>query len=334
MIKLIKFINNLITNIKSEISEGKYNRSKSKIDNYKTNNSILIEEANNLDIKKQNKKIKDEINRDKRFIRSGKVYSVMAFICFISNLGLSIGGVYKVTNEIIFVSIYIITMSVLESSIYISAKYNSDDYNYFNGVHKYLKLIRSGLMITSISLNILFFHELFNSYLIDLIMSPICISLGFLTLIYSTLGYDKKYLIYDLKDSVKNKSTLEMFLNNLTFSLRCRIRDNYNKNNNVQSCPKVENNLPIKSIDISKDVLMLSNDVQSCPKVDQIITKVVPKLSKDIERFLELNYKNKILTSEDLQDIFKKFDLTDFKWRKIKLEISNIKIIGKRTKVI
>jgi hypothetical protein len=355
--KCIKWLNKFLADIKADLSQGRYDRSRSKIEDYNTENELLIEEAKNLQVRRENKKIKDIINQEKRFIRSGKTYTLMSFIVFLSNLSLSIGGGCTITKNMLFIGIYILVMCVLEGTIYISAKTKNDDMRYFAIHYKALNFFRGVLMITSISLNILFFHNLFNDLLIDFIMSPLCVSLGFLSIRFSALGYDKKYLNYSKSLDSENISTFGKLFIVVTNPLRHRINEAYNKINQPSNFSKdenytvkvVENDLKVaetnskdvenESKDIeneSKDIEIFFNDENENAKVVKIFSKVENENSKidgniskdderlinDIERYIRKNWKSDEIVSTS--QIKKEFNLTEHKWKTIKSNIKNI----------
>lgn len=318
MIKLIKFINNFWTNLKAELARGKYERSKSKIDKFRVDSNILFEQSQYIENYRDITRLKRDVNQDKQIIKSGKRILKLAFVTFLASLGLSIAGGYAVIVDLFAFLCYCVVLSTCQITIYLTSYYNTMIKTKFNRHYPGIKAIQLAMLFVSISMNIMFFHANFKSYLIDTIMFPLCIALDYSTLLFSTLGHDKVTLSFDNK-SLENKSLIQMLFANLTYSVRGRITEKY-MSNNVQNIPNVV-------LDKSNVVPMLSNDVPNIPKV-------VPNISKDIERFLEINFKGKILTGEDIKIIFDEFELTDFKWRKIKSEISNIEIVGKRTKVL
>lgn len=322
MIKLIKFINNFWTNLKAELARGKYERSKSRIDKYRVDSNILNEESQYIQNYRDITRLKRDVNLDKQIIKSGKRILKLAFVTFLGSWGLSIAGGYTVINDLFPFLCYCVVLTTCQVTIYLTSYYNTMIKTKFNRHYPGIKLIQLAMLFVSISMNIMFFHANFESYLIDAIMLPLCISLDYSTLLFSTLGHDKVTLNFDNK-ALENKSLILMFLDNLTYSLRGRIINTYKNNNLSKDVQEISKDVP----NMFSDVPMLSNGVQ-------IIPKDVSNISKDIERFLEINFKGKILTGEDIKIIFNEFELTDFKWRKIKPEISNIEIIGKRTKVI
>jgi hypothetical protein len=243
-------------------------------------NKLLNSQNKLLNIKHDNLSLKNKNGLFDRLKRSGRVLNTLAIFSFLVSTILSLLSGYNVIKDIIMFVGFGLIMIVCQFIIFISSKYNTITKDKF--FHRYtgLKAMQISLLFVSLTLNIMFIHECFNSYLMDIIFFPLCFILDYSTIYFSGLGYDMKTLTFS--NETKNLTIFEMLINNLTYNLKSKIIKTYNKNN--ESKIEVLNDNKSKTFRLNKEFKPLN------------IVKSKKVLNKNNESKIEvLNDKSKII---------------------------------------
>lgn len=203
------------------------------IEKMNLDNKLLKAENDTINIKRDNMLLKNKNGLFDRLKRSGRVLSWLGVLSFLVSTALSLISGYSVIKKEIFFAGFVLIMAVCQTIIFISAKYNSTTKENFAHRYANLKALQISMLLVSLTLNVMFIHECFNSYLLDIIMFPLAFVLDYSTIFFSGMGYDFKTLCFNV--SSEKVTLFEKFIDNLLHGLRTKIEGTYNKNHNVKS---------------------------------------------------------------------------------------------------
>lgn len=296
-------------------------------------NDVLQAQNNTLNLKHKNILLQNENGLFDRLKHSGKTLTILASLSCLVSTTLSLIGGYLLLNNIIKFVGYALVMIICQVIIFVSSRYGTITKDKFIQHYYGLKLMQILMLAISFTMNILFFHECFNSYLMDLIMSPLCFVLDYSTLVFNSLGYDQKTLNFN--SNKESQTVFDMFFDNLTYKAKSKIYNTYYNNHHVGP-EKIKTKILLEDpLHKQKKVLKLSQKFKNkkfIKKVDRVDVEQ-NKLKNNLRTNLDQKY-NKIqdyLRTEykpnDYVKSFRtKFKLTVTEHRKVmeKLKKDNI----------
>lgn len=292
----------------------------------KTDNKIKYLELNNKlnkaiqnksNIEYQNYIINHENGIFKRLKSNGFILSCLSFLSFIVSSLLSIISGYVLLGSNIKLLGYICIILVCQIIIFVSAKYSTITKERF--FHRYLglKSMQTSMLFVSLVMNVIFVHECYNSFVMDVILFPLCFVIDYSTIYFSGLGYDYKTLTFNSKC---NKTIIEMIIDNLLFSFKNNVITTYNNNHDVISneCNDVISN--VISSNGCNVIKLEKRNVISSNGCNDLITK--------IDDYIKNNYNcNEKIRVKEVKEIFG-LKPNDRKWNdKIRDNLKFAKII-------
>jgi hypothetical protein len=201
-------------------------------------NAVLNAENNTLGLRHNNIMLKQENTLFNRLKSSGTVLNILSLLSFaVSTLLSFISGYFVIKNLIKFVG-YALIMSICQLIIYVSSKYTTITKDRF--FHKYsgLKFMQISMLLVSLTMNIIFVYECFNSLLMVVIMLPLCFVLDYSTIYFSNLGHDYKTLTFHNNNN--NKTFFEKLINNFTYNIIRKVDETYYNNHSKKTDPEDE----------------------------------------------------------------------------------------------
>lgn len=321
-------------------------RAKSKIELLSIKNDINIEKLNldnkllnaqseTLNIKYDNILLQNKAGLFDRLRMSGRILSLLGLFSFIVSTILSLISGYRIIKSIVLFIGFALIMTVCQMIIFISSKYNTITKDQFTHRYVGLKTMQLSMLFVSLTLNIMFINECFNSLLLDIIMFPLCFVIDYSTIFFNGMGYDFKTLTFNI--SSKKITLFEKLLDNIFFRIKTWIENTYNKNhdikineinNNIVKTNEVKKLEAVKTDEIVKNEIVKTNIV----KLDKIKTNRVKTnkvktigfsldpdgdgLSEKLSQYLDSIYRNGDMVKT--KELRSKFNLSESGWKKVK----------------
>lgn len=226
MNKKIERINNK-TNLILAIKEVKTD---SKLKEIELNNKLELKKNESISIQYKTNILKHKNNEPKRIKNSGKILNLLSWLCFFSSVILSELSTNKAIHNLMnFIGIGLMLL-IVQIIIFISAKYTNIIKTKFYDNYIGIKVLQITMLFVSISLNIYFIFECFQSIYLRSVLLPICFILDYGTIYFSKVSYDFVSFNYENKEDKKNITIFDKLIFNLVSPIKFKIEKKYNLN--------------------------------------------------------------------------------------------------------
>jgi hypothetical protein len=243
-----------------------------------------------IEVKRDNSRLKNEINLDKKIRLSGITLHILSFAGFIATCSLSIAGGYRDYKGLKLYA-FIIAILFIQSVVYKVSMSETIIKKKFNSHYFSLKAIQFGLLTVSIYYN----WKFFNSP--NIITLLLCILLDISYIKFVGLAHDCKLLNFQEKNNYESGNLISMFLFNKLFKLRYKTIQEYSMNKNSLLRLEQEENF-------GQDAAGPEDEKITVKVLEKDADRIADPQTKLIESAKEPLFEKKVLNLDNLEKVF------------------------------
>ena len=311
------------------------------VESIKAENDVLKNMNKLLEVKHQNTLLKHQNTFINTIVKNGVLVGLLSVLSFLASTSLSLAGGYMVLRNQFLLLCFGLTMVTAQLIIFVSAKYSTIIANKFSQHFYSVKVMQLLMLAVSFSMNMVFFHSVFRSVLMDVVMSPLCFVLDYSTIVFANLGHDMKLLnTFNRRKGVLGKWVNNKFHKHIT-QIENTYAQNHNTIENTQCVMESNSHNTIENTQTHSKHIENTFENTGLNTIDNTITpfentKVLSiskhKTSdrvKEVEKFINEKFDN----GEQIKiDILKEtFNLSRREWDTIRTKLRNIEVRGKKT---